>query len=280
MRVPARAVGAAVLALSLAGITVASSSASASSSPATSASRHHIRTRLCQVDGWKWAGSGQFILYNDVLEQTDHECVSNVGDKANFRIAKSTTPQDAWNAYPNLFAGCEYGNCSKTSPVPVQLDHLTHLSMTLYSRFWHGIGDDATDFWFTKKYPFRSKVHPNGAELMIWLAWRGVPKRNCEPMPHIDGWHWCVEDWRTFLPNDPSVSWNYIQIRWRGRHRHPSVTQLNILPLIHYAEHLGLIKHWWWASSFDAGFELIHGGVGDGILKYSLEIHQRKIAEA
>ncbi len=276
MRVPARAVGAIVLALTVAGISVASSAASASSSPATSSSRLHPRTRICQVDAWKWTGRGQYILYNDVLELSDHECVSNVGDQANFRIESSTTPQFAWNAYPNLFAGCQYGNCSRSSPVPLQIDHLTHLSMTLYTRFWHGIGDDATDFWFTKKNPYRSRYHPNGAELMIWLAWRDVPKHGCKPMPHIDHWQWCIETWRASLPNDPKVQWNYIQFRWRGRHRHPSVTQLNILPFIHYAEQLGLMNHTWWASSLDAGFEVITGGVGDGILKYSLDIHLSK----
>jgi hypothetical protein len=263
------------VALALAGTMAASSAVSAAPMSAgpriLPMSKSHPRTKLCSVDDYKWTGlHGKYVLYNDVLNSDDRQCITNIRSQPNFRIANSTTPQFAWNGYPNLFIGCHYRICSKSGGVPVEVSSLTKLKMTLWTRMPNGLGDDATDFWFTKHKPFKTSGHPRGAEMMLWLTWHGVPLHDCRKVPRFDHWRWCVEEWRTFLRAKPAVTWNYIQFRWLGHHRHSSISHLNLLPFIHYAELRGWIHRWWWASSFNAGFEIIKGGVGDRILKYQI----------
>jgi hypothetical protein len=114
-------------------------------------------TSICQPRAWKWVDGGQYVLYNDVFATSSATlCETNYGT-ASFDVSTATTPQDTWNAYPDLFDGCEYSVCAQTGQLGVTVSAIKSLTMTLYTRFGpKATGNDATDFWFWKSDPERS----------------------------------------------------------------------------------------------------------------------------
>ncbi len=263
-------IGSALLAVVASGAGQATASAAAGPPPglaerAMQKPVHHAEHAavLCGSREWEWLPSG-LVAYNDVFAGRYSECISL--RRSGFKIVRARTGWE-WGAFPDVFIGCEYNVCSR-SPLPQRpIGDFTDLTMTLYTRFDAIVGDDATDWWFDRARPGRSLSHPNGAEIMVWLAWRAVPMRHGYVV-RLDGWSWYVEHWR---PRADHTSWQYIQLRWLGSHPHPSI-RLNMLPILRYLEQRRWLRPSWYPSSLDAGFEVVHGGVGDRIIKYAVSI--------
>jgi hypothetical protein len=221
---------------------------------------------LCQAREWEWLPSG-LVAYNDVFAGRYSECISV--RPSGFKIIRARTGWE-WGAFPDVFLGCEYNVCSRT-PLPQRpIADYTNLTMTLYTRFDAVAGDDTTDWWFDRARPGRSRSHPNGAEIMVWLAWREVPMRGGYVV-RLDHQYWYIEHWRAYADH---TYWQYIQMRWLGSHPNPSL-RLNMLPFLRYFERRGWLRPSWYPSSLDAGFEVIHGGVGNRIIKYAVSIRVR-----
>jgi hypothetical protein len=226
-------------------------------------------TKLCGNREWERVSGGQEILYDDVFDASRTRlCISDRDHGSGFVISSSRTPRFAWQAYPNLFTGCWYTVCS-AGPLPAEVSRIRSASLTLYTRYPAGSGSDATDFWFNKTRPGDQRRHPNGLELMLWGAWRGVPTGGVVAYPVIDHLRWMVESWRA---GQGGVHWRYVQMRRLGYHRWPSVSDLDLLPILHFCEARGWLMPWWWAASMHAGFEVVRGGRGDRILRYSLPV--------
>ncbi|HUD77944.1 MAG TPA: hypothetical protein VMR00_08860 [Streptosporangiaceae bacterium] len=222
---------------------------------------------LCGRKEWEWLPSG-LVAYNDVLTRTDSECMDITGPDS-FRVIKSTTPRYLWNAYPDLFLGCQYDVCSHDTALPVRVSRIRSLRMTLWTRYpASALGNDATDWWFTRSDPGRSRRQPDGAELMLWLTERGVPASGAH-RHEIGGRRYLVLTW---VVHRNGTSWNYIQIRLTGHRHNPSVTRFNMLAIIRWCEARHLIRPYWWASSFDAGYELIKHGRGISTERYALTL--------
>ncbi len=222
---------------------------------------------LCEPREWELLPSG-LVAYNDVFGPHYSECISV--RPSGFKIIRARTGS-MWGAYPDVFIGCEYTVCSRADLPQRPIRDFTELNMTLYTRFEATAGNDATDWWFNRARPGRSRGHPNGAELMVWLAWRDVAMRDGY-YARLDGQSWYVEHW---IAHADHTQWQYIQLRWLSPHRHPSV-QLNMLSIIHYVEQRGWLRPSWYPSSLDAGFEVINGGVGDRVVKYSVSIRTKR----
>lgn len=245
---------------------VAGTAAVSDATPDASGNRvPNAQTKLCAPRSWKWVDGGLYVLYNDVFNSKDVQCITNNKDESNFKIVKSTTPQYAWSAFPDIFNGCWYNVCSQKGPLPEPLSKLHSLTETLYTKYPHGkqVGDDADDFWFSKGLVGDS--HPNGAELMIWSDWH-YPSYPGAKLIKINGRRWWLGEYRT---TQNGVSWNYIQLR--AYHPGPNrLVNLPIVPIIKYCERQGWIKKSWYATSFNAGDEVVKGGVGVETYAYRL----------
>jgi hypothetical protein len=218
---------------------------------------------MCGSREWEWLPSG-LVAYNDVFAGYYSECISV--RRSGFKIVRARTSWE-WGAFPDVFIGCEYNVCSRASLPQRPIGDFTDLMMTLDTRFDSVAGNDSTDWWFDRTRPGRSLNHPNGAEVMIWLAWRQIPMRSGY-VARLGRQFWYVEHWRAYADH---TYWEYIQLRWLGRHRHPSI-RVNMVGILHYIERRGWLRPSWYPSSLDAGFEVVHGGVGDRIIKYSVTI--------
>jgi hypothetical protein len=230
------------------------------------AAGHHAADNtpvLCRQREWEFLRSG-LVAYNDVYGPHYSECLRV--RPSGFRITRARTGS-TWGAFPDVFLGCEYGVCSRTALPQQPVRDISALSMTLYTRFHSLVGNDSTDWWFDRGRPGRSLNHPNGAEVMVWLAWRGVGMGSGYYL-RLAGQTWYVEHW---LAAYRHLHWQYIQLRWISPHSQPSV-RLNMLPVLRYLERVGWLRPSWYPSSLDAGFEIVHGGIGDRILKYQVRI--------
>jgi hypothetical protein len=199
-----------------------------------------------------------FILRNDWWGSPG--CLLNRDLRANFRVLAGFRRNGREPvAYPEIFAGCNYGLCSPGSKFPRQVSQLHRPAVSWYTRNdATGRWNTALDIWFGRTS--RAQGHPRGAELMIWLTEHG----GCcfLPNPHrywIDGRDWYLVHWRPCLSVPGGrACWNYIQFRAVRKTSH--LRWLRLTPFIRIAERHRLISPAWWLWNIEAGNEIWWGG--------------------
>ncbi len=255
---------------------------------------------VCGHGAWKYVAHNTMVLRNDTFTDTtaptrhnlggvgDFECLFNSRDGSNFRITREVQATFAWNAYPELFTGCWYTICTQHTKLPLRVEYIHRLRVWWWDRYPRSmLGNEATDFWFTRYSPHRGGRdyghHPDGAELMIWLDWNGIPGPSIGQHGFLyNGYYWGIGEHRTWITvNGVTTYWNYIQMRRLGVptyshglrvNRQPSLTNYNLMPILKYCIRQGWIRRAWWASAFAAGNEVIRGGTGVHLLLYQLRV--------
>jgi len=213
-------------------------------------------TLICQRFGWKDLAGG-LVLRND--DFADHECVHNDNDGPNFRVRRSTAasagPENG--AWPDIFAGCSYGVCSPGTVLPRRWTRLRpRISLTVRI-VPAGRWDAGLDIWFGKTPATSGQA--TGAEMMIWLAQRGVAGRGCQPAV-LAGHRWCYQHWVT---GHDGRHWNYILFRHATTIS--GVRRLSLRPFFDRAARLGLLSRSDYLWSVQAGEEIWDDGNGLGI---------------
>ena len=270
------------------------------------------QSKICGHEAWKYVDDGEMILRNDTFADTaratrrnpqgvgDTECLYNRNDGGNFTITKSRQIKYTWNAYPSLYDGCWYSVCSKGTLLPMRVSDIHRLTMDLWTRYPAStVGNDATDWWFsTSMKRARAGLHPNAAELMMWFDWSPrlggpVPGQANYRNPRVPDYYrtiggvlWWIWTYRTTQQTPGgTTSWQYIQARrigvWHRRGgrtylrnpRHPSLTNFNVMPLLDYCIRHGWISRSDVATSWPAGNEIVRGGVGIRLLRYTQMIN-------
>ena len=188
------------------------------------------------------------------------ECLTNQNHWPNFTVARSAAssygPES--DAYPEIVYGCEYNACTPHSGLPRRITRLANPRLTWRMKATApGLWAAGTGLWFARgRY---TGGHDKGAEIMIWptCAGCGIPISGSRQIVTIDGIRWWFIHWRTGVPG---TRWNYIQFR-AVRHT-TTLTGLPLMPFLRRAEQAGLLDRHWYATSFDLGFEIWHGGRG------------------
>ena len=135
-------------------------------------------TTLCQEQTAPVAG-GTYIAQNNEFGSGAPECVSTDGN-ADLTVANSSignATNGAPGAYPSLYQGCHWGNCSSggLASAPIQVSNLTTGKVTTsWSTTQPGGAsayDVAYDVWFNRSPTTTGQ--PNCAELMVWLNHHG-----------------------------------------------------------------------------------------------------------
>jgi len=234
-----------------------------------SAAAQHGPQVLCRPRQWEYVDDRRYVIEEDYWGFRERLCLL-VTAGPGFLVTRSVTPTVNWQGYPKVFSGCEYRICTRGS-MPARVSSIRLLRETLWTRDpgQDQISDDANDVWFSKTNPGDSPRHPNGAEIMLWLSWHHVgevPDRYVR----LDGFLMFVDHWVS-CDTLVRVSWQYTQFRIL-RHRVPSVTSLNFLPILRWCEARGYLRPSWWMSSFDAGFEVVQNGRNDRVLRFRLSI--------
>ena len=205
----------------------------------------------------------EYVVRNDFWG-TRRMCLKNSRLRPNFRVTKTSANKIHGNvmSFPYIFRGCSSGVCSRKGRLPARVTKLRYPKAT-----WHaatrasGQWNAALELWFAKR-----KIHggqANGAELMIWINTRNVPRAS-KRIVWVDHTRWYLAKWRA---KGHGRSWNYIQFRRVSRRR--SVTNLKLWPFIKKAEQKHWIRPWYWMLNIEAGFEIWRGGKGLGTKAFS-----------
>src|ERR1700733_14702162 len=134
-------------------------------------------TTLCQEETSPVSG-GTYKVQNNEFDSSAPECVSTDGN-ADFTVGNSligNAPNGSPGAYPSIYQGCHWGNCSSggLSSDPIEVSNLTSGTATTSgstTQTGSGAYDVAYDIWFNQTPTTTGQ--PNGTEIMVWLNHNG-----------------------------------------------------------------------------------------------------------
>jgi hypothetical protein len=161
-------------------------------------------------------------------------------------------------AYPSIYMGCHWGDCTSNSGMPVAVSTMVSTAddvTTSYSTTTvnSGAWDDSYDIWYN---PAQSTSdNSSGLEMMIWLNHFGgvQPAGSPGPTVTLDGISFTV--WYGGSGNGGTVS-------FVANNPMNSVSNLDLGPLAAYAVSKGYMQNSWFLIDVEAGFEPWTSGQG------------------
>ena len=220
--------------------------------------------RTQHVDG------GEYIVSNDEYDSSAPECIQTDGS-ADFTVQDSSIYNTSGlpGAYPDIYKGCGWGNCTYDSGFPIQVSAMAAgdvtTSWSISRPAGSGVYDAAYDIWYNQT-PV-APGQPNGAELMVWLTQQGGARPFGQEVAQdvsiggdaFDVWEGPQHGWDTV---------SYVLVDSAD-----SVTGLDVGLLTQDAVSRGYIQPSWYLIAVDAGFELWQGGAGLSTDSFSVEVH-------
>ncbi|MEV4616054.1 ricin-type beta-trefoil lectin domain protein [Kitasatospora sp. NPDC049258] len=250
--------GAAVLAAVVAALLMAALSL-AGASPASAS------TTLCgRTDSVKVSG-GKYVVQNNEWGDSIEQCI-DVNDDG-FKVTKgwhNVSTGGAPAAYPSIYAGCHYGNCSSGNGLPLQVSAFGNPQSSVDFSTADGQWDAAYDLWFdTGANPSGQN---NGEEMMIWANHAGPPSPFGSKVAtvRIEGADWDV--WYGRQSN--GVSWNTVSY---VRQQPTNTITVNIKDFTDDSIGRGYLSPAWYMTSVQFGFEPWVGGPGLAVNSFSYE---------
>ena len=217
-------------------------------------------TPYCARDYERLHGD-HYIAYNDdfgsytCLQTTDQQ------DKANFTITTWQQGNERIGAFPNIFAGWEYGRhpANSWNPVADDADGSPEAYVSL-DRVPGGDYNAAWDIWFNRTDPSNPYLlgQNDGTEVMIWL----VNHTFFHPTATIwvGGRVWQIMSWIATNRNN-GTQWHYIAFIAPNDLSHAT---LWLNQFFDAATSLGDLNPHWYLTSVAFGYELATGGF-DGL---------------
>jgi Glycosyl hydrolase family 12/Cellulose binding domain/Putative Ig domain len=216
-------------------------------------------------------GGGTYTVQNNEWNSSAAECVTTDGS-ADFTVANSAisnATNGAPGAYPSIYQGCHWGECSSggLTATPVQASNLgTGKVTTSWSTTQTGSGayDVAYDIWFNRTATTTGQ--PNCMELMVWLNHQGS-----------------VQPFGSEVAGGVSIAGRSYNV-WEGANSFgdtvsysmttgtTSVTNLDLAPLAQDAITRGYLSSSCYLIDVEAGFELWQGGAGLATRSFSINV--------
>ncbi|SCG72344.1 Cellulose binding domain-containing protein [Micromonospora echinaurantiaca] len=220
-------------------------------------------TQICEQYG-STTIQGRYVVQNNRWGTSAQQCI-NVTDTG-FEITTqngSNPTNGAPTAYPSVYLGCHYTNCSPGTNLPIQVSQISSAPSSISYRYVSGATYNASyDIWLDPT-PKRDGV--NQMEIMIWLNRQGSIQPIGSPVGNatLAGRTW--EVWRGSNGSNNVIS--YVA---------PSaISSLNfsVLDFINDVRNRGAITNSWYLTSIQAGFEPWQGGVGLAVTSFSAAVN-------
>lgn len=224
----------------------------------------HANTTICGKTDHTSVSGGRYIVQNNEWNDSIQQCVE--AWDGGFGIT------DGWHnlgngnpaAYPSVYAGCHYTNCTTGSGLPLQVSSFGNPQSSSNFYTASGAWDASWDIWFDTQ-PSASGQN-DGAELMIWADHSGFPNPAGTEQPGtvwIEGAAWNV--WVGRLSNN-GISWNVVSyVRQQADHN----LTVNIKDFTNDMQSRGQAQPQWYMTSVQFGFEPWQGGPGLGVTSFS-----------
>ncbi|TDD84270.1 glycoside hydrolase [Actinomadura darangshiensis] len=222
-------------------------------------------TRLCGATDSTPVNGGEYIAQNNIWGASTPQCITV--DGTSFTVDSSghgNSTSGAPAAYPSLFKGCHWGQCTSGSGFPVQVGSMPSVTSD-WSTTQPGSGsyNVSYDLWYDS-HP-STETDPDGAEVMVWLNHRGGVQpagTRVASGVQIAGATWDV--WYS------RMNWNYIAyVRTDGT---ASVSGLDLRAITGDAVSRGYIENAWYLIDAEAGFEIWQGGAGLATNSFSVTV--------
>jgi hypothetical protein len=216
----------------------------------------HAEPVLCGQ--WDTASieGGRYNVQNNVWGASTRQCI-DVDQQGGFAVTQAdhnNATNGAPAAYPSIFAGCHYANCTTGSNLPLRADSPGFAgvrSSVAYTYPGSGTWNASYDLWFDPTP--RTDGQNTGAEVMIWLNHQG-------PIQPIGSQVGTVSlagaTWEVWFG---SIGWNVISYVRTS----PAAT-LDFAVDTFYGDAVsrGYAERSWYLTSVQAGFEPWVGGAG------------------
>ena len=228
----------------------------------------HAQT-ICAMQAPASVNNNTYHVQNNEFASSATECINVNGTIFNVtQSAISNATNGSPGAYPSIYIGCHWGSCTSNSSLPVQVSAITDARSD-----WNtteptsGTYDAAYDIWINTTPTTGGQ--PDGAEVMIWLNYRGPiqPAGNPITTVTIGGATYNIFEGRT----TGTPSWNIIS--YQAQNTTLSASNLDIKAFINDAVSRGYINSAWYLIAIEAGFELWQGGAGLSTNSFSATVN-------
>ena len=216
-------------------------------------------TQICDTFGSTPVSGGRYIVQNNEWGDSIQQCVNATDDGFTVVSGDHNVPTNGPPAaYPSIYAGCHYGNCTTGSGLPLQVGAFgsphTSVSYTTTSGQW----DAAYDIWYdpTPNPPGQN----TGAEMMIWGAHSGAPQPVGSKVGTAD---LAGATWDVWFGN---IGWNVVSY---VRQQPANSLDIGIKDFTSDAVNRGYVQTAWYLTSVQFGFEPWQGGPGLGVNSFS-----------
>ncbi|WBB47376.1 cellulose binding domain-containing protein [Verrucosispora sp. WMMA2044] len=220
-------------------------------------------TQICEQYG-STVIQNRYVVQNNRWGTTAQQCINVTNNGFEIITQNGSSPTNgAPTAYPSVFFGCHYTNCSPGTNLPIQVSQISSATSSINYRYVsNGIYNASYDIWLDPS-PKRDGV--NQMEIMIWFNRQGPIQPIGSPVgnANIDGRNW--EVWRGSNGSNNVIS--YVA---------PSAissANLNLLAFINDTRNRGAITNSWYLTSIQAGFEPWQGGVGLAVTSFSAAVN-------
>ncbi|MEU5780447.1 GH12 family glycosyl hydrolase domain-containing protein [Micromonospora lupini] len=220
-------------------------------------------TQICEQYGSTVVG-GRYVVQNNRWGTTAQQCINATSNGFEITTLNGSSPTNgAPTAYPSIFFGCHYTNCSPGTNLPIQVSQISSATSSISYRYVSGATYNASyDIWLDPS-PKRDGV--NQMEIMIWLNRQGPiqPIGSVVGTTNLAGRTW--EVWRGSNGSNNVIS--YVASS--------AVSSLNfsVLDFINDTRNRGAITNSWYLTSIQAGFEPWQGGVGLAVTSFSANVN-------
>jgi hypothetical protein len=181
----------------------------------------------------------------------------------------SVSHDGAPGAYPSIYKGCHWGDCTANSGMPVAVSTMARTTdkvTTSYNTTTvdSGAWDDSYDIWYNPAQSTNS--NNSGLEMMIWLNHFGgvQPAGSPGPTVTLDGISFTV--WYGGSGNGGTVS-------FVANSPVNSVSNMDLGPLAAYAVSRGYMQSSWFLIDVEAGFEPWTSGQGLTADSFNVTVH-------
>lgn len=220
-------------------------------------------TLICEQYG-STVIQGRYVVQNNRWGTTAQQCINATSNGFEITTLNGSSPTNgAPTAYPSIFFGCHYTNCSPGTNLPIQVSQISSATSSISYRYVSGATYNASyDIWLDPS-PKRDGV--NQMEIMIWLNRQGPiqPIGSVVGTANLAGRSW--EVWRGSNGSNNVIS--YVA------QSTTSSLNFSVMDFINDTRNRGAITNSWYLTSIQAGFEPWQGGVGLAVTSFSANVN-------
>jgi endoglucanase len=226
----------------------------------------HADTQICSQYGSTTIQGGKYVVQNNVWGDSTTQCINVTNTGFTVTSAVHNLPQNgAPAAYPSVYAGCHYANCTSGSGLPLRVSDSrfstisTSVSMSYPNN--GSVYDASYDIWFDPTA--RTDGQNTGAELMVWLNHTGSVHAAGSQVGTVSI---AGATWEVWYGN---YGWNVVSY---VRQSPVSSINFNVTSFYRDMVNRGYAQNSWYITSVQAGFEPWVNGTGLAVNNFSYSI--------